>query len=167
MADKGVYIEINGLDKFIQTIDKAPGNLLKISKEAMKAGGKVVARTIRSRAPSRFKRLVGYKVSEGQLSHDNYVLIGFFNKDRKKHQNDIPDWFKAYWKNYGTLTRRYPGHKFVTMVKPRSTSSGRARRNNVGQNPELFFEGAITGWDKDYMRAFLESIKRNEDKLLK
>lgn len=166
MADRGIYMEIENLSEILDRFDKAPEKFLNVCKTCMKEGGKQVAKEIRGKAPSRFKRLVGYKMSLGQMSKDNYVFMGFFNKDRKKDLKSIPDWFKAYWKNYGTLTKRYGGHDFRTPIKSAKTSSGSKRRNNVGQDAELWFERIIPGWDKTYVDAFTKKLKENEDKLL-
>lgn len=35
---------------------------------------------------------------------------------------EMPAWYKAYWRNFGTLSRRDPGHEFVKGR--RTTSSG-------------------------------------------
>jgi len=166
MADRGIYLEIENYNEYMRRLDQAPEKLLKVSKDAMKAGGKRVCKIIRSRAPARFKRLVTYKISTGQITKDNYILMGFFNKDRKKGLKEIPDWFKAYWKNYGTLKHRDPAHHFREPVKPGTTVAGKRRRNNEGQKPEHFFEQSIQGWDREYFETFMRHIKENEDKLL-
>lgn len=98
----------------------------------------------------------------GQITKDSYIFMGFFNKDRKKQPKQIPTWFKAYWKNYGTLTKRYAGHQFRTPVK----GHNRRRRNNVGQKAELWYEGTIEGWQEVYLDAFTKKLKENEDKIL-
>lgn len=162
MADKGVYIEFENLDEIYKRFEHAPENFLKISKDCMKEGGKKVTRMMRGRAPSSYRRLVSYKIVTGQISRDNFIFMGFFNKDRKNQSKEIPEWFKAYWKNYGTLTRRYAGHHFRTPVK----GFNRRRRNNVGQSPELWFERVIEGWKDIYLDAFKKKLKENQDKIL-
>lgn len=154
--------KIEGLDDCIKCMDAAPANVMKMARTAMKDASKVTARDIRSRTPGRWRRLVAYKVTKGQFSGDTYALVGYFNKGAKKNSNtEIPDWFKAYWKNYGTLARRDRNHHFVNPVK-RGT---KRRRNNVGQRAENFFENAIGGWDTRFLNAFRESMKQQENKL--
>ncbi len=153
--------KIEGLDDCIKCIDRAPQNVLKMTKKAMREAGKQTARVIRQRTPGQFRRLVGYKVTKGQISGNTYALVGYFNKGKKKNSNDeIPDWFKAYWKNYGTLARRDASHHFVTPVK-RGRVPG--RRNRIGQHAEHFFEAAIDGWDTQFLKAFQESMKAQEN----
>ena len=154
--------KIEGLDDCIKCMDEAPQNVMKMTKTAMKEAGRATARVIRSKTPGRFRPLVGYKVTKGQISGNTYALVGYFNKGKKKtSDSDIPDWFKAYWKNYGTLARRDASHHFATGVKPRT----RYRRNNVGQPAENFFEGAIQGWDQKFLETFRASMEKQEDKL--
>jgi hypothetical protein len=162
MADKGVRIEFTNLDELYKRYERAPENFVKITKECMKEGGKQVTKMIRGRSPAEYRRLVGYKIGVGQVTKDSYIFMGFFNKDRKKKLKEVPRWFKAYWKNYGTLTKRYAGHQFRTPVKGHS----RRRRNNVGQNAELWYEGTIQGWKGVYLDAFEKKLKENEDKIL-
>ena len=162
MADKGVRIEFTNLDELYRRFEKAPENFVKITKECMKEGGKKVTKMVRSRAPAEYRRLVGYKIGIGQITKDSYIFIGFFNKDRKKKLKQVSTWFKSYWKNYGTLTKRYAGHHFRTPVK----GYNKRRRNNVGQKYELWYEETIQGWQEVYLTAFKKKLKENEDKIL-
>lgn len=154
--------KIEGLDDCIKCMDQAPENVMKMTKAAMKEAGRQTARLIRSATPARWKRLVGSKVTKGQLTGDTYALVGYFNKGKKKGSNaGIPDWFKAYWKNYGTLTKRDQSHRFEYGVKAHSNG----RRNNVGQPAENFFEAAIGGWDSKFFDEFQKSMVKQENKL--
>jgi len=158
MAAVRTYIE--GLDDTLKCFDQAPANLLKVVKVAMKDGGKQAAKVIRKAMPRRFKRLVASKVVKGKLSGDHYALVGAFN--RVKSGNKEPDdWFKAYWKNYGTLTKRSKEHKFDYPIK----RLPRKRRNEVGQDAEMFYDSAIKPAQDAFLRAFEDSVKSQEDKL--
>ena len=120
---------ITGLDDALKCFDRAPSNLLKVVKQALRDGGKQAAKEIRKAMPRRFKRLVACKVVKGSVSGDWSALVGAFNK-AKSGTNEPDDWFKAYWKNYGTLTHRDKSHKFDYPVK----HLNRKRRNEVGQH---------------------------------
>lgn len=158
MAAARAYI--TGLDDALKCFDRAPDNLLKVVRQAMKDGGKQAAKEIRKVMPRRFKRLVSNKVVKGALSGDYQALVGAFN--RVKSGTDEPDdWFKAYWKNYGTLTHRDQGHKFDYPIK----KLGRKRRNEVGQKAEKFYDRAVQPAEDAFLRAFEDSVKRQEDKL--
>lgn len=154
----GTYI--TGLDDALRCFDQAPSNLLKVVKTAMKDGGRQAAKEIRKAMPRRFKRLVSCKVVKGAVSGDWSALVGAFNKV-KNGTNEPDDWFKAYWKNYGTLTHRDQAHKFDYPIK----RLGRKRRNEVGQQHENFYDGAIGPAQDAFFRAFQDSVKRQEDKL--
>ena len=154
--------KIDGLDDCLKCLDAAPDNVVKMTKVSMREAGKKTARIIRSRTPGRFRRIVGYKVQRGDVSKNLYTLVGYFNKGKKKSSDkEIADWFKAYWKNYGTLTRRDASHHFEYPVKGRV----RTRRNNVGQPAENFFEQAIEGWEGESMKAFEDEMVKQQDKL--
>ena len=158
MAQARTYI--TGLDDCLKCFDNAPGNMLKLVRKALKEGGKEAAKEIRKVMPRRFKRLVSYKVVKGTLSGDYSALVGAFNKV-KSGTDEPDDWFKAYWKNYGTLTKRSRDHKFDYPVK----RLNHKRRNEVGQNAEMFYDQAIVPSQSAFLRKFEDCIKSNEDYL--
>lgn len=152
---------IEGLDDCLRFCDKLSENALKMTATAMREASKKTARQIRQKTPQRFRRLVKYKVFKGQVTGNTNALIGLFNKRQKKNASkEIPDWFKAYWKNYGTLKHRDPSHKFDEPIKKNAR-----RRNNEGQPAENFFEGAVAGWEGPFIEAFNRSMKEQENKL--
>ena len=155
---------IEGLDDCLKCLDAAPANVVKMTKAAMRAAAKKTSRSIRQRLPKQFwRRLVRYKMSKGQLSQNSYVLMGLFNKGKKNADGSsyIPDWFKAYWANYGTLKHRDPGHEFDYPVKGET----KRRKNNEGQMPTKEFEAAISGWEGEFMQTFENEMAKQQDKL--
>ena len=157
-------ITIEGLDDCVKCLDRAPENLLKMSRKAMREAAKPVARVIRQQTPKRYRKLVRYKVVKMYSGNTN-VLIGLFNgHQREGHQNTktpVDDWFKAYWANYGTLTHRDSSHQFEYPVKKKT----RYRRNDVGQPAQLFFEAAISSYEDTFIEAFQASLKDQEETL--
>ena len=151
---------ITGLDDCLKCFDQAPSNLLKVVKTAMREGGKEAAKEIRKAMPRRFKRLVSQKVVKGSLSGDWSALVGAFNK-AKSGTDEPDDWFKAYWANYGTLTKRSKEHKFDYPIK----KLNRKRRNEVGQPAQMFYDRAIVPAQDAFIRKFQDSVKAQEDKL--
>lgn len=153
---------IEGLNDCLKCLDAAPENVVKMTKNAMREGGKAASRVIRAKTPARWRRLVGYKVTKGQLSGNTYALVGYFNKGKSKGTaGAIDDWFKAYWKNYGTLARRDASHHFSNPVK----RNVRGRRNNVGQPATLFFEQSLGGCYERFLSAFRDSMSKQEQTL--
>lgn len=165
MADA---ITIQGLDDCLRFFDQAPENLMKVSRTALRDGGKEVSKMARQRLPKRWRRLVRSKVLRSYKG-DLQVLWGLFNGHQQQgHQNKngaIDDWFKAYWLNYGTLANRDPEHQFKTPVKHRKTAAASRRRNTEGIKPRKFFEASIQGWEDRFIEAFSASLKKQEDKL--
>lgn len=159
---KGVHIE--GVEECLRMLDKAPENALKICRKAMKAGSKAVATQIRKGVPRRWRRLVRSKV--GKLPDGNlYARAGLYNGKQvggnQPKEGQTWDWFKAYWANYGTLSRRDPSHQFRYKVKPKSKS----RRQDVGQPAQNFFEAASEGWQDVFVRTFENEVERNKDEI--
>lgn len=155
-------VHIEGLDDCLRCLDAAPGNAVKMTQTALREASKKTARSIRQKVPQRFRRLVKYKVFKGQVTQNTNALVGLFNKRQTKNgSGQVPDWYKAYWKNYGTLTKRDQQHTFDTPVKRHVAR----RRNDIGQAAEKFFEDAIAGWDGPFMEAFEQSMAEQQEKL--
>lgn len=155
---------IEGLKDCLKCMDAAPDNVVKMTKAAMRAAAKKTSRSIRQRLPKQFwRRLVRYKMSKGDVSQNIYVLMGLFYKGKKNADGSsyIPDWFKAYWQNYGTLKHRDPSHRFDYPVKAGTTR----RRNNEGQMATGEFETAIAGWENEFMATFEDEMVKQQDKL--
>jgi hypothetical protein len=151
--------KIEGLDDCLSCMDAAPGNVKKITKTALREAAKVTRRQIKMATPKRYQRLSGFKLKtvNGEMS----LWIGLFQKDgQMKPGAPIPDWFKAYWKNYGTLKHRDPSHKFKYPIR-----TTRKKRNWEGQPHENFFEGAIAGWEGPFMEAFERAMQDQQEKL--
>ena len=158
MAQYSAYI--TGLDDALKCFDQAPKNLRNVVKTAMRAGARQAKKEIRNAMPRRFKRLASYKVVKGRVSGDWNALVGAFNKV-KGVGKERDDWYKAYWKNYGTLANRDESHQFDEPIKV----LGRKRRNEKGQSHENFYDKAIEPAKSAYLRAFQDSVKAQEDKL--
>lgn len=157
-------IRIEGLTDALKALDKLPANAVKMTEKAMTEAAKPVVRKIRAGMPKEFRRLIKYKLVKGErrISGNSAVIIGAF-KGKKISDKDVPQWFKAYWSNYGTLTHRDPGHEFVYPVKKATKS----RRNNVGQTHRNFFDEAFKGWEDIIYENFVAALKKREDELLK
>lgn len=165
MANQG--ITISGLDDCLKFFDNAPENLVKATRKSLKDASKTTSKMLRNRIPKRWRNLVKYKVTnKGHLN----AVFGLFNtKLAQGHQNPkgapIPDWFKAYWLNYGTLSNRDPEHHFQQPVKHRKTAAAINRRNTTGIRPRNFFEAALPGWEGVFFQEFQKSLKKQENEL--
>jgi len=152
-------VTIEGLDDCLKCMDAAPANAVKMTKQALREAAKVTRQQIKMRTPKRFQRLAGFKLKK--VSGQQSLWIGLFNREAgKKDPSEVSDWFKAYWKNYGTLKHRDPSHHFKYPIR-----TERAKRNWEGQPAEHFFEGSIAGWEGPFLNAFEESLLDQQDKL--
>jgi len=156
-------IRIEGLDDCLQKLDKCPINAMKMTEEAMKEAARPVVKKIRAGMPKEFRRLIKSKLVKGErrLGGNPAIIMGAFKG--KVPDNEVSDWSKMYWKNYGTLKHRDPSHEFVFPIK----KATRNRRNNEGQSHENFFDAAIQGWEQMAYEGFLAAIKRRQDELFK
>lgn len=161
-------IKVEGVSRVLRSLDQAPSNLMKIAKNALKAGAKATASQIKSGVPDRWSGLTKTKVGKtfrGEL----YASAGLRSKGHRTEQNktEVDDWFKAYWANYGTLENRDPNHRFANPVRRMTSAVAQRRRNRRGQKAQNFFERAVSGWDSTFMEAFEKSIEKQKDKILK
>jgi hypothetical protein len=156
---------IEGMSDCLRWCDKAPEDMVKLAKKAMREGGKAVTKGMRPKIDARWRKLIKYKVTGGRNDKDLNCGIGLFNAHQQQGKqpagSPVDDWFKAYWKNYGTLTRRDPNHRFDKPIKHAGTAAASRRRNNVGQPHENFFEGALEGYEDAFFNAFARTIAEN------
>lgn len=167
MSSTGEGLSISGLEDCLRWIDKLPENCIKATQTALRDASKNVCKSLRQLTPRRFRKLVRYKVwkqPDGKLN----AGFGLWNGHQQQgHQSpnadkQIDDWFKAYWKNYGTLTHRDPNHHFIKPVNHPGTAAAQRRRNRVGQPAEHFFEASIAGYEDKFIQAFKDSLDRQE-----
>lgn len=161
MADA---IRIEGLDDCLKMFDNAPANALKVCRKAFRKAARETSKHIKKSIPKRFKKLMRYKV--GKTAAGNiYARVGLYNTQEatgKQPQNGKTfDWFKAYWANYGTMSRRDPSHQFQFKVKAKN----KYRRQSVGQPAQRFFERSINGWEDVFVEAFEKEVIKNESEL--
>lgn len=161
MADA---IRIEGLDDCLKMFDNAPANALKVCRKAFRKAARETSKHIKKGIPKRFKKLMRYKV--GKTAAGNiYARVGLYNTQEatgKQPQNGKTfDWFKAYWANCGTMSRRDPSHQFQFKVKAKN----KYRRQSVGQPAQRFFERSINGWEDVFVEAFEKEVIKNESEL--
>lgn len=164
-------MKIEGMDDVVRFLDNLPANLESVAKKAMRKANKETSKRIRAATPARFQKLVSGKVVRARSTKDLTATIGLWNKHEVNgHQNrrgEITDWFKAYWKNYGTLENRDPNHEFDYPVKPARTAAAARRKNRTGQRPERFFEAGIAGWESIWVKAFEAEMVKLQDEMYK
>lgn len=158
-------LKIEGMSDCMRWCDAAPKDMVKLAKKAMRSGARAVTRHIKPKLDARWRPLVKYSLEGGKKDDDLACNVGLFNgRQRQGHQpasGDVDDWFKAYWKNYGTLTRRDPEHHFSTRVRPSHQARSRRRRNNVGQPHLNFFENALEGYEDVFFDTFSRTVNDN------
>ena len=161
-----VTLRIEGVSDCMRWCDAAPKDMVQLARKAMRAGARAVTRTVKPRLDARWRPLVRYALSGGKRDDDLTCAVGQFNKhEAQGHQpvqgDKVDDWFKAYWKNYGTLTKRDPSHDFKSPIRPAGQAASKRRRNRIGQSHRNFFEDAMQGYETIFFNAFTKTINDN------
>lgn len=159
-------LKIEGMSDCLRWCDAAPEDMVKLAKKAMREGGKAVTKAMRPQVDARWRNLIKYKVTGGRSDKDLNCGIGMFN-DKKQQGHHNPgqdpafDWFKFYWMNYGTLTRRDPNHQFDKPIRHAGTAAAKRRRNRIGQPHLNIFEKAMAGYEDRFFDAFSRTVAEN------
>lgn len=160
---------IEGTRDYTQFLKRYPLECNKIVLKALRESARPVGIAIRRKAPiEKWRRLVKVKASQSKESGRLYVTAGYSGKKRSggkdKYGNDPNwEWYKAFWKNNGTLRRRDSNHEFVYPIRSRSQHN----RNQEGIRARNFYEQAVEGMEPKVERAFIRSIDKQHEKLIK
>ena len=152
-------VRIEGVSDVLRMFDKAPDELLKDCKKAIRKACTAEARNLKKAVPEA-RDMVKSSV-KARKSGDITGVFGMF-LDNKVQGNDGrvgEKWFHQYWKNYGTLQGRDPSHRFDQPIKHGSTAAARQRRNSVGEMHQNFYENAIIGFEERAFATFKQSLK--------
>lgn len=151
-------VQIEGLDECYSWMERSPKNALKLTKKASQAGAKAMIKLIKADTPSQYRKLIRYKVDKNR-SGEIETFAGLFNNaPRNTSGKEIPEWFKAYWDNYGTLTHRSSAHQFKFAVKKTAK-----RKNNVGQDSQGWFDEHNGQLTERFMSAFEDYLVKHEN----
>ena len=153
-------VRIEGVSDVLRMFDEAPEELTKAVKKALRKACSGEVRNLKRSVPTFSKQLVKSSV-KSLRSGDVSAVFGMFLDSKWQDTSGRvgPEWFHAYWKNYGTLQGRDPSHHFDSSVKHASTTAAKRRKNNVGQMYENFYEQAIVGFEERTFSAFKQSMK--------
>lgn len=151
---------IEGVSEMLRMFDEAPKEMISDVKAALRSACGTEKRILKSGVPRKARPLVKSKV-KGQRSGDISAMFGLFiDKDwTDLNGRKGPEWFRMYWKNYGTLSGRDPSHDFDNPIKGDGTQAARNRRNRTGQPHENFFENAISGWESRFLDNFARALR--------
>lgn len=159
--------KIEGTYEYTQFLLRYPLECNKIILKALRTSGRPLAAAIRRKAPiGKWRKLVKVKAGKSKKSERLYMTAGYSGKKRpaKTKYTDDPnwEWYKAYWKNNGTLRRRDTGHDFIYPIRQRSQRN----RNQQGITPRNFYEEAVNGQEQKVERAFVRSIEKQHALLI-
>ncbi len=170
MADS---FRIKGIEDCERFLDAQPANVLSLTRKAMGAGGRAGARSIRSRVDKRYAYLAKSKTGKIRNGDGFRTRFGLFDGGEvdgtqpKSGKRKTFTFYKAYWRNYGTLEGRDPSHNFRYPVKKQSTQAAEKRRNRTGEMHTNFFESAAAGVEEVFMDTFERYIEEHINDLYK
>jgi HK97 gp10 family phage protein len=111
-----VELEFSGIDNLNEIFEKLPGKYAKKPVVAtLRKAANIFIRKLRANSPKKTgetKKAIRVKSGRG-IS----ISAGFFASGNR-NPKEVTPFFKAYWKNYGTLSNRSLAHKFVKQRKP-------------------------------------------------
>lgn len=132
-----------------------PNKINAVTKKALRAAVKGPVKDIKAGLKGSLKKKVKAKfIKDGGKQT---ILFGVLGK-KGEGDRDL-DWFKIYWKNYGTLTKRYSGHKFENPRK-KITANWRG-----GASPTLNFDRATAGKEEIMSKIFVDELLKEAKKL--
>ncbi|MCR5710732.1 MAG: hypothetical protein K6G79_09665 [Bacteroidales bacterium] len=161
--------KIEGTYEFTQFLKRYPLECNKIILKALRASGRPLAAAIRRRAPiEKWRMLVTVKAAESEESGRLYMTAGYSGKRNGRKKDKYPgdrnwEWYKAFWKNNGTLRRRDPSHDFVYPIRSRSGKN----RNQQGIHARNFYEKSVEGMEPKVKQTFIRSIEKQHEQLIK
>ena len=161
-----VSVDIQGIQECYRKLDDMPEAALRLVKKSMLEASKPVTRSIRNAVDiPHWRKLVKSKVAVGRSAWEGtQASIGMFNNGKVTNSTkkaDRADWFKAYWANYGTLSRRDPNHQFRNPVKAKK------RHQSVGQHQQNFFERGSEGQEQVFLKKFEDYFTEHQNDLVK
>lgn len=163
-------VTVEGLEDCLSFIEQSPSLCLKAVRAATRDASRDAVRTLRQDVPRRWRRLIS-SVVEKDRSGKIQAYVGGFNRHvkqgRQYGKQPVEDWFKAYWSNYGTLSKRDSSHQFKYPVRPDSYTAAKSRRNRVGQPAQGFFENAMPRSQQTFINAFEQHLYKQAKKYLK
>lgn len=164
-------VEITGIDDVLRTLEAAPKEMRAVARKSMGKASSTTARRMKQKTPTRWRGLVGYRVAIDRRTGGIQARMGYYNAKtakgkQPKNTDRAFDWFKAYWNNYGTLSKRDPRHVFKFPVKPARWAAAQRRRNRTGIPALHFFEKARQGWEDIFLSAFRAAFDANYEKAL-
>lgn len=143
--------EIQGIAEALAFLDKYPFTCDKVINSAMRKASSVLVKQIKGGMPkAEYKKLVKSKVFGKRFTIAKIGLYG----PKSSSDGEITPWFKAYWANYGTLSRRDSSHKFQYARRTKS-------KNRMGGiRPQRFFEQSLEGGEQLMIKAFETELNK-------
>lgn len=152
-------VKIEGVDNALKVLEAYPINAHKVIDKAIRKAGTQAVKEVRSAVPHKDWR----KMAKGRLKSykegGSYFKFGLYG-DKSSADGKITNWFKAYWKNHGTLARRDPNHHFDYKRKRVSANW------KGGIRPSNFFEPSAERALKIFADKFEQELNKRANEIL-
>lgn len=151
------FVRLEGIEECLQTLEAYPSKVNSVVKKALKSAVTPTLNEMKAFAHPKFRKIVKYKLMKGS---NPAIKFGFFGtKGETSEGENVPTWFKAYWKNYGTLDSRFKGHTFERARKTKTKDW------TGGVRPVLFFERSVVGKETAIYQRFQQNLEQEVTKL--
>lgn len=162
MSDS-ISIQFDGAGRLKELCNQYPERMHRIGiMSAYRVAARPVVRELKKREP-RFKRMVGATAVKSRDKSLVMMRVGFNAKKGRGSTSgsNPPDWFKAYWKNYGTLSNRDASHDFVKARRRKTkTWSG-------GIKPRRTVEKVWSFTSPQVKEILARELENQSDKIIK
>lgn len=152
MARQPVTIEFTGLENVQEILNKLPAQYAKKPiQAAFRKAAKPFIQVLKTSAPNdtgETAKAIGIKAGKGAS-----ITVGF-----RTGSGYMPAWFKAYWRNYGTLANRDTAHAFIQKRKAKTANRKggviplrfveKAWEQTKGQTEEIVQKELVTQTEK-------------------
>lgn len=144
----------------MKALDQAPAKMMKAVLKCARKAGNSSARVMRSSIDTRFRKLVTAKAKKTQQGNISAAVGAYKGKGHVKEGSEVDDWFKWYWKEYGTLANRDPLHQFKQKRKART------REWQGGITPAHKFEAVKPEMKRVFQQSFDAEIRKEFEKVM-
>ena len=142
-------IKVENVNEVLSHLNKTPQELRSITKKAMRKAGTEYARTLKSVIPTKS----GKKAVKVFFTKRGLLVVGL-KGTRRTNPAEFFAFQKAYWLNYGTLSNRDAGHKFLKARKKESAQW------QGGIKPRNFFDQVRTTAESELGQKIIQEIKK-------
>lgn len=145
---------------FIDTSKEVKDTLVKLSKSALRASGKVIGKKLKDKTKKYTGNLsnqIGYWARLDRKTGQPFMDVGYYSKDRMRRKSKKPSHSNPAWNEFGIKAHT------ISIKKARSLSDGRINYGVTVQHPGLPAQNTL----KNVVVSNIQEIVGAQEKYLK